>query len=190
MRLRRWFAGAEHANIGVLVALWLVCAPVAWFFVQLAQDVPIHQGRVLAASFGWAGEPGQVTISDREEVFEGGGRGGGSKRTHCFGTFTPADGSAPLPDLRVHIGSCELESVADARLIRADHGSWLLPNETDQAYAGGSWGRPLVLLLFMGTFTLIVGVPFVLCAVLFPLMLVLALHRRRRAASADEGSSM
>ncbi|RMI38195.1 hypothetical protein EBN88_17435 [Streptomyces triticirhizae] len=160
--------------------MWLVCVPVAWFVLQLVEDVPVRQARIIAAAFDWHGEKGTVTVSESKRVYEGGGRGGGSMRTHCFGTFVPDDGTAPLTNIRVHVGDCEIGRVAEARLIPKDPSSWMIPNKTDQAYAGDGWGQPLVLLLFMGLFLLIAGGPFVLCAALFPVMILLALYRRWR----------
>jgi hypothetical protein len=177
---KRPTAGAQHGGIVGLVVMWLVCAPVAWFFLQLAEDVPIRGVRVVAAAFGWYGEKGDVTVTGSRRVYEGGGRGGGNWRTHCHGTFVPADGGEPLTAIRVHVGDCEEGRVVEARLIRKDLSSWVMPNKTDQAYAGSGWGEPLVLVLFMGTFILLAGGPFILAALLLPLQMIKVLYRRWR----------
>ncbi|WP_158920528.1 hypothetical protein [Streptomyces sp. NBRC 109706] len=161
--------------------IWLICLPVAVFVVQLIEDVPVLSARVVAAAFDLHGEQGTITVTESREVREGGGRGSSHTATHCFGVFTPDNGGPPLPDTRVHIGDCDEGNVADVRLIRKDLSSWVMPNEKDTAYAfGHGWGTALVLFLFMGLFLLIAGGPFVLCAILFPVMMIAALINRAR----------
>lgn len=183
MRKRKLTARAQHASISGLLIMWLVCLPVAWFAVQLFQDVPLRAARNIAAAFDWYGERGSVTISESQKVRTGGGRGGSRQETHCFGDFVPDDGSTPLPHVRVHVGDCDEGRVVTARLVRKDLSSWVMPHDKDEAFAGHGWGTPLVLLLFMGTFLLIAGGPFVLCAVLFPVMMLQALVVRLRSSA-------
>ncbi|UED87188.1 hypothetical protein [Streptomyces profundus] len=187
MRGRRLISGVQHASVGGLLVMWLICLPVAAFVVQLVEDVPVRGARVVAAAFDLHGERGTVTIVESREVREGGGRGGSHMATHCFGVFTPSDGDPPLPDTRVHVGGCEEGKVVDARLIREDLSSWVMPNEQDEAYTfGHGWGTPLLLFLFMGAFLLLAGGPFVLCAILFPIMITTTLiHRARTDATAS-----
>jgi hypothetical protein len=176
----RW-SGRDGANVGALFVLWLICAPVAWFFVQLTVDVPVRSAKVAAAAFGWHGEKGTVTVSHEKEVYEGNGRGGGSKKRYCYGDFRPADGGRELTGIRVHLsGDCAKGREVAARLIRADLSSWMIPDKEDDAYAGSGWGVAIVLMLFMGLFCLLVGGLFMLCAATFPVLMVAALVRRLR----------
>ncbi|HSA51358.1 MAG TPA: hypothetical protein VLH10_14795 [Yinghuangia sp.] len=83
--------------------------------------------------------------------------------------------------MRVHLeGGCAQGRMVEARLLRKDTGSWLVKHGQDEAFAGTGAGTPLVLLVFMGLFCLVVGGPFVVCAVLFPLLMLTVVVQRRR----------
>ncbi|MFE0763741.1 hypothetical protein ACFW4X_24440 [Streptomyces smyrnaeus] len=178
---RAW-SGGEIA-VGPLLWMWLlICLPLAWFFGHLINDVPVYSARVVAAGLDWSGERGTVTVNRSQRVVEGGGRGGSSTVTHCFGDFAPAAGGAPLKDIRVHVeGGCEAGRTVAARLIRAEPDNWLTGTDQDQAYAGDGWGKALFIVLFMGAFLLIVGGLPIFCAVLFPVMILKGLYDRARA---------
>ncbi len=164
--------------------MWLLCLPVAWFFGHLIADIPVRSAVVVAAGLDWAGERGTTTVTRSERVFEGGGRGGGHRTTYCFGDFMPEGESRVLRDIRVHAeGPCEKGRVLPARLVRADPSNWLDGTDRDQAYAGAGWGSALLVGLFMGAFLLLVGGIPIICAVLFPVMLLRGLYDRFRERS-------
>lgn len=167
-------------NPGTVIVMWLLCLPLAWFFGHLINDLPVRNAEVVAAGLDWAGEQGTVTVTRSEQVYEGNGRGGGHRTTHCFGDFTPAQGSARLRDIRVHVdGGCDAGRVLPARLVRADPANWIGGNDRDHAYAGAGWGSALFIGLFMGIFLLLVGGIPIVCVILFPLMLLQGLWTGR-----------
>ncbi|UGQ08949.1 hypothetical protein LO772_18375 [Yinghuangia sp. ASG 101] len=186
-RVRQWLAGAEHGSARALGVLWLVCLPLAFFFGQLTYDVPVHSAKAAGAAFGWYGEDGTVTVTHVKKVTKS--RGGTERR--CYGDFHARDGDgAAVTGVRVHLdGGCTPGRTVDVRLLRADTGSWLIDHD-DEAFAGTGAGTPLVLLVFMGLFCLVVGGPFMLCALLFPCLMVLVAVRRRRARrEAEHGAA-
>lgn len=169
----------SNGNPGTLTVLWLVCLPVAWFFGHLINDIPVRNAEVVLAGLDWAGEQGTITVTRSERVYEGGGRGGGRRTTHCFGDFSPAHRSERLLDIRVHVdGECDAGRVLPARLVRADPENWIDGNDQDHAYAGAGWVSALLIGLFMGAFLLLVGGIPIVCVVLFPLMILRHLWTR------------
>ena len=169
---------------GTLIVMWLVCLPLAWFFGHLINDIPVRSAEVVMAGLDWAGERGSVTITRSAQVHEGGGRGGSHRTTHCFADFSPAHGSGRLLDIRVHAdGDCDAGRVRPARLVRADPANWIGGNDEDHAYAGAGWGSALFVGLFMGAFLLLAGGIPIVCAVVFPLMLVQRLWTGRGRTS-------
>lgn len=185
-RTRQWLAGAEHGSLRGLAVMWAVCLPLAILFAQLAYDVPVRSAKAAGAAFGWYGERGTVTVTHSEKVRTS--RGGQERR--CYGDFRPrgAGDAVEVTGVRVHLdGGCTQGRTVDVRLLRADTGSWLIDHDEDEAFAGTGAGTPLVLLVFMGLFCLVVGAPFVLCALVFPCLMVLVAVRRRRAARSDAG---
>lgn len=163
----------RNGNPGTVIMMWSVCLPLAWFFGHLIYDIPVRNAQVVLAGLDLAGDQGTVTVTRSERVYEGGGRGGGHRTTHCFGEFSPPHGSERLLDIRVHVdGECDAGRVVPARLVRADPANWIDGNDEDHAYAGAGWGSALFVGLFMGAFLLLVGGIPIVCVVLFPLMLL------------------
>jgi len=154
---------------------WLVCLPIAYFFIEVARAVPIHGGKSAAAAFGWSGEPGTVTITHTDKVHAKGG-----SRRICHGDFRTRGGD-PVGDVVLHAsGPCRRGRVVEARLVRKDPTLRLVTDKEHDAYAGGgSATEPLVLLFFMGAFCLIVGGPFVVGAAVLPVRVVLVVNGRR-----------
>lgn len=179
MYRRKSYPGRSDA--GALLVMWVICLPAAWFFGHLIKDIPIRNAVVVAAGLDWAGERGTITVARAQRVYEGGGRGGGHRTVYCFGDFTPTGESLPLRDIRTHVdGPCEAGRVFPARLVRADPSNWIDGADQDQAYAGAGWGSALFVGVFMGAFLLIVGGIPIVCAVLFPIMILRNLYDRFR----------
>lgn len=164
--------------------MWLVCLPLAYFFVQLTRDVPIRSGKAVAAAYGWYGESGTVTVTHGKTVVQDGG-----KRRNCYGDFRPNGEGATVVGVRVHLsGTCKDGRRVTVRLLRRDTRSRLIQEKENVAYAGTGGGKAIVVGLLMGAFCLVVGGPFVLCAVVFPFLLLGVCLRRRgvdRRARAD-----
>lgn len=167
-----------------LVVAWLVTVPIGWFFLQLTLDVPWRAARATAAGFGWYGERGEVTVTSREKV-----RTSDGTRLRCYGTFRPADGGPAVERVRIHLdGTCTPGRAVEARLMRKDDDSWLIPMDDHEAFAGSGWGTPLVLLVFMGVFCLVVGGPFILYAAAGPIAIPVMWYRRRTRRPAGRGA--
>lgn len=175
----------RRGNVGGLLVAWVVCLPIAFFFVQLTQDAPIRSVKAVAAANDWAGERGTVTVTHRKVYSDSSGR-----NRHCYGEFRPANGGPTLADVRIHLrGGCQVGRVVDARVLRKDH-SWLMPQKQHTAYAGTGAGEAIVVGVLMGLFCLIVGGPFVACALAFPVLALMTLAPRRgRDADAVQRSA-
>lgn len=178
--MRTGKAAGRRGDVKGLLIAFVVCVPVAWFFVQLTLDVPVRSVKATAAAYDHYGERGTVTVTHREVVNDSGGR-----RRHCHGEFRPDGGGALLPDVRVHIdGACTVGRIVDARLLRKDD-SWLIPQREHTAYAGSGAGEAVTIGVFMGLFCLIVGGPFLAFALAAPVLVLAELWRAHNTDGRD-----
>lgn len=162
-------------SIGGLFVAWVVCLPIAFFFVQLTRDVPVRSVKVVAAANDWAGERGTATVTERKPYTDSSGR-----KRHCYGEFRPDNGGPVLADVRIHLsGACQAGRVVDTRLLRRED-SWLMPQKQHIAYAGTGAGEAVAAGVLMGLFCLVVGGPFVACVLAFPVLVLRELASRRR----------
>ncbi|MFD0902205.1 hypothetical protein [Actinomadura sediminis] len=156
------------------VAGLVISVLLGYFFFSIVYEISWYGGRSVGAAYGWAGEPGTLTVTGERR-----GSGHRTSARQCVGTFLPAGGGPVRTDLRVEVSDgCTVGRTEKARFVPGYESR--LRTEPDRAFgrSAGAAGT-IVAIVLVDVFCGLLGVLSAVFAYAFGRSLLTGRRRER-----------